>query len=97
MVRYKTKTGIEHTNTYQQNEARKRAWVPLGASKICTKCGLRNRNDFRLQMATTTAMQKSLFYKGLKLYNSIPNYLKFERNENEFSKECVKLVKNINS
>ncbi|KAI8115903.1 hypothetical protein CVS40_11950 [Lucilia cuprina] len=51
---------------------------------------LRNTEDFRLRRATNTA----LFYKGLKLYNLLPNNVKTERNKCIFRKECVKFVKN---
>ena len=39
----------------------------------------RNENDFMLQQMDKSAMQKSLYYKGLDMYNKIPNYLKNER------------------
>ena len=34
---------------------------------------LRNANNFRLQRADTSAMPKSLYYKGLNMYNKMPN------------------------
>ena len=45
---------------------------------------LRNANNFRLQQADTSAMQKSLYYKELNtsMYNKMPNYLKNKRNIN---------------
>ena len=45
---------------------------------------LRNANNFRLQQAGTSAMQKSLYYKELNtsMYNKMPNYLKNKRNIN---------------
>ena len=55
---------------------------------------LRNSNNFRLQRADTSAMQKSLYYKGLNMYNKMPNYLKNERNINTFRKNVVNLVRN---
>ena len=33
---------------------------------------LRNVMDFRIQQSNTTGKQKSLFYKGLNLYNMLP-------------------------
>lgn len=56
---------------------------------------LRNANNFRLQRATTSSMQNTLFYKGLKLYNSLPDYVKNETNCNIFKRECVNFVKTI--
>lgn len=55
---------------------------------------LRNAEDFRLQRVTTTAMQRSLFFKGLKLYNMLPNYIKTERNINIFKRNISTFVKN---
>lgn len=55
---------------------------------------LRNSENFRLQRTTSTAMQRSLFYKGLKLYNKIPYDLKTERNYYVFKRQCVNFVKN---
>ena len=37
---------------------------------------LRNADDFRIQRVTSTLMQKTLFYKGLQLFNSLPNNMK---------------------
>ena len=41
---------------------------------------LRNANNFRLQRADTSATLKSLYYRGLNMYNKMPDYLKNERN-----------------
>lgn len=54
---------------------------------------LRNDENFRLQHMATTAMQRSLFYKGLKLYNMLPNNVKLESNIRVFRKNCAHLVK----
>lgn len=56
--------------------------------------GLRNAENFRLRKANTTSRQRSLFYKGLKLFNSLPNETKTENNIKIFKKECVNFVKN---
>ena len=48
---------------------------------------LRNVMDFRIQQANTTAKQKSLFYKGLNLYNMLPFDLKNEVNDKVFRKK----------
>ena len=58
---------------------------------------LRNANNFRLQRPDTSAMHKSLYYKGLNMYNKMSNYLKNERNINIFRKKIVNFVKNNNS
>lgn len=59
--------------------------------------GLRNADNFRLKRATTTAGQRSLFYKGLKLYNSLTNEIKKETRTNIFRRECVNFVKSNNN
>ena len=48
---------------------------------------LRNVMDFRIQQANTTAKQKSLFYKGLNLYNMLPFDVKNEVNDKVFRKK----------
>lgn len=55
---------------------------------------LRNAENFRLQRTTTTKMQRSLFYKGLQLYNMLPDNSKSERNMNIFKRNCVHFIKN---
>lgn len=57
---------------------------------------LRNIEDFRIQRASTAAMQRSLFYNGLQLYNSLPNNVKTEHNINIFKRHIVNFVKNNN-
>lgn len=54
---------------------------------------LRNSENFRLQRVTSTAMQRSLFYKGLKLFNTLPNNLKNERNKNIFKRNSVIFIR----
>lgn len=56
---------------------------------------LRNALDFRPQRADTNSMQKSLFSKGLKLYNMMPNEVKNETNINIFRKGTVNFVKGV--
>lgn len=55
---------------------------------------LRNAENFRLPRAKTTAMQQSLFFKGLKLYNLLPNNIKTERNINISRRNITQFVKN---
>lgn len=55
---------------------------------------LRNADNFRLPKAATTAMQRSLFYKGLHLYNMLPMNVKSENNTNEFKRKIVYFIKN---
>ena len=45
---------------------------------------LRNVMDFRIQQAK----RKSLFYKGLNLYNMLPSDVKNEVNDKVFRKKC---------
>lgn len=40
--------------------------------------------DFRLHRITTTAMQRSPFYKGLNSFNSLLSFIKNESNANIF-------------
>lgn len=54
---------------------------------------LRNAEHFRIERVATSAMQRSLFYKGLQLYNSLPNNIKFQHNMNIFRKHVVNFVK----
>lgn len=54
---------------------------------------LRNVADFRLPTVTTTAMQRSIFFKGLKIYNSLPNNVKTERNINTYKRYIVNFVR----
>ena len=56
-----------------------------------------NANNFRLQRADASAMPKKLDYKGLNMYNKMPNYLKNERNINVYRKNLVNFVRNNNS
>lgn len=55
---------------------------------------LRSADNFRLPRAATSSMQRSLFIKGFKLFNSLPNIVKTETNVNEFNKQCVFFVRN---
>ena len=43
---------------------------------------LRNTEDFRLSMATTTCMQRGIFFIGLKVFNMLPEFIKAETNFN---------------
>lgn len=55
---------------------------------------LRNAENFRLQRVTTSAMQKSLFYKGLHLYNKMSQDLKNERNIIVFKRKISAFIRN---
>lgn len=48
----------------------------------------RGRNNFRIPNYTKAMTQNSLFYKGLKLYNSLPLEIKQSNTINEFKKKC---------
>ena len=56
----------------------------------------RNVMDFRLQQSNITARQKSLFYKGLHLYNTLPFNVKNEINAEVFRKKSVIFIRSIN-
>ena len=49
---------------------------------------LKNLMDFRIQQANITAKQKSLFYKGLNLYNMLPFDVINGINDKVFRKKC---------
>lgn len=54
---------------------------------------LRNRNDFRLPFFSTNRGQNILCHKGFKLFNSLPNTLKMEKNVIVFKKLLILHVK----
>lgn len=54
---------------------------------------LRNASDFRIQRATSTTTQRSLFFKGLKIFNNLPNNVKTETNFRIFKKECITCIR----
>lgn len=54
---------------------------------------LRNSENFRIERVSTSAMQRSLFFKGLQLYNLLPNEIKNEERNNVFRKYIVNFVK----
>lgn len=54
---------------------------------------LRNASDFRLQLHNTSAAQRTIFFKGLQLFNMLPDDTKEERNLKRFKKMCVEFVK----
>lgn len=55
----------------------------------------RRANDFRLPNLTMTGTQNSLFFKGFRLFNSLPDEVKYETNENRFKRKCKPLIKNL--
>lgn len=55
---------------------------------------LRNTGDFRLPLYRRTSTQNNLLYKGLQLFNNLPNYLKNETNINIFKSRLTTLLKN---
>lgn len=54
---------------------------------------LRNKSNFRLNFFCNNKTQNMLMYNGLKLYNELPNSLKFEQNFKKFKKALIKYVK----
>ena len=53
----------------------------------------RRRGDFKLPSYRKSSSMNSLFYKGLRLYNNLPNYVKICDNNCEFKKLCINYVK----
>ena len=53
---------------------------------------LRNGDDFRIQRAITTKMQKSLFIVGLHLFNRLHAHIKLEKKLLIFKRNCVDLI-----
>ena len=56
---------------------------------------LRNASDFRTSGADINVMQRSLFSKGLNLYNMMPANIKNETNMNIFRKKAINFIKHI--
>lgn len=54
---------------------------------------VRNKNDFKLTFTRTTNAQNSLFYKGLKLFNELPDLIKNEKKLNNFKRKCIDFIK----
>lgn len=57
--------------------------------------GTRKIDHFRLPNFTKTSTQNNLYYKGLKLYNELPNEIKDAKNIRQFKKFCSQHVKQI--
>lgn len=55
---------------------------------------VRNNNDFRIEFRRTTAAQNTILYRGLNLYNLLPNVIKNETNFTKFRQKCIKFIKN---
>lgn len=55
---------------------------------------LRNNNDINLKKYKRQNTQNSLTYKGFALYNTLPESIKQERNENKYKVMIKKWVKN---
>jgi hypothetical protein len=54
----------------------------------------RSLHDFHICLCKTTSGQKSLFVSGLKLYNSIPGYIKGEDMSRDlFKKSVIQYIK----
>lgn len=48
----------------------------LTTSENACPYSLRNNNDFNLKLFRNNKSQSMLFYKGLKIYNELPNNVK---------------------
>lgn len=55
----------------------------------------RRANDFRLPNLTMTGTQNSLFFKGFRLFNTLPDEIKGETNELRFKHKCIQFLKNM--
>lgn len=55
---------------------------------------LRRRSWFRLPFCRKSGSQKSVFYKGLDIFNHLPDELRRCKNLNEFKRLCSQFVKN---
>ena len=53
---------------------------------------LRNTHDFRILRMKSTQIQKTLFYKGPRLYNLLTISIKNEVNENIFKRKYINFV-----
>lgn len=53
---------------------------------------LRNKNQILLTNATKTCSQNALFYKGIQLFNSLPEYIKSENSKPKFQKLLSKYI-----
>lgn len=54
---------------------------------------VRNANDFRLELQRTTTAQNTLLYKGLYLFNSLPEAVKTENNILNFKRLCIDFLR----
>lgn len=54
---------------------------------------LRNANNFRVRFQNTAAGQNTFIYKGLCLFNTLPNDIKNEANLRIFKRKCIEFVK----
>lgn len=54
---------------------------------------LRNNLNFNLQLFRNNKSQNMLFYKGLKIYNELPNNVKTETNLCRFKREVISFVR----
>lgn len=53
---------------------------------------LRSNNEIELTKATKTCSQNSLYYKGIKMFNALPNEIKCEKSQNCFEKRLRKHI-----
>ena len=56
---------------------------------------LRKVSNFRLNKATNNVMKRSLLYKGLQVFNDLPNEVKNENNISVFKRKCIYSVRSI--
>ena len=56
---------------------------------------LRNANEINVPNLTKTCSQNSLFYKGVKLYNSLPAVIKSQESESKFTNLLKEYIRQI--
>lgn len=54
---------------------------------------LRNMDNFRLPAVNRCSAQNQIMYKGLKLFNEMPSFIKLESRIKHFSNHIIKYVK----
>lgn len=53
----------------------------------------RQNNDLRVVPFTMTSTQKSIYYKGIRIFNELPNEIKNVRSVQEFKRKCSEWIK----
>lgn len=56
----------------------------------------RNKYDFKIPTYKSNNSRNSIFYRGLQMFNELPNQTKESKTMNRFKGECIKYVKHRN-